>query len=84
MSNLKLLSKIFFFLLFFPFITQSTEPVDIWKKEEEIKVDTNKKIENKNQIKININRSVEEVIDYEKNFRCVRPSVFEKFRLSGH
>ena len=66
MSNLKLLSKIFFFLLFFPFITQGTEPVDIWKKKEEIKVDTNKKIENKNQIKININQSVEGVIDYEK------------------
>ena len=69
MSNLKLLSKIFFFLLFFPFITQGTEPVDIWgkkEKKEEIKVDTNKKIENKNQIKININRSVEGVIDYEK------------------
>jgi len=69
MSNLKLLSKIFFFLLFFPFITQGTEPVDIWgkkEKKEEIKVDTNKKIENKNQIKININQSVEGVIDYEK------------------
>ena len=69
MSNLKLLSKIFFFLLFFPFVTQGTEPVDIWgkkEKKEEIKVDTNKKIENKNQIKININRSVEGVIDYEK------------------
>ena len=65
MSNLKLLSKIFFFLLFFPFITQGTEPVDIWKKKE-IKVDTNKKIENKNQIKINIDQSVEGVIDYEK------------------
>ena len=69
MSNLKLLSKIFFFLLFFPFITQGTEPVDIWgkkEKKEEIKVDTNKKIENKNQIKINIDQSVEGVIDYEK------------------
>ena len=69
MSNLKLLSKIFFFLLFFPFITQGTEPVDIWgkkEKKEEIKIDTNKKIENKNQIKININQSVEGVIDYEK------------------
>ncbi len=69
MSNLKLLSKIFFFLLFFPFVTQGTEPVDIWgkkEKKEEIKVDTNKKIENKNQIKININQSVEGVIDYEK------------------
>ena len=69
MSNLKLLSKIFFFLLFFPFITQGTEPVDIWgkkEKKEEIKVNTNKKIENKNQIKININQSVEGVIDYEK------------------
>lgn len=69
MSNLKLLSKIFFFLLFFPFIAQGTEPVDIWgkkEKKEEIKVDTNKKIENKNQIKININQSVEGVIDYEK------------------
>lgn len=69
MSNLKLLSKIFFFLLFFPFITQGTEPVDIWgkkEKKEEIKVDTNKKIENKNQIKININQSVEGIIDYEK------------------
>ena len=69
MSNLKLLSKIFFFLLFFPFITQGTEPVDIWgkkEKKEEIKVDANKKIENKNQIKININQSVEGVIDYEK------------------
>ena len=69
MSNLKLLSKIFFFLLFFPFIAQGTEPVDIWEKKEkkeEIKADTNKKIENKNQIKININQSVEGVIDYEK------------------
>ena len=46
MSNLKLLSKIFFFLLFFPFTTQGTEPVDIWgkkEKKEEIKIDTNKK-----------------------------------------
>ena len=69
MSNLKLLSKIFFFLLFFPFIAQGTEPVDIWEKKEkkeEIKVDTNKKLENKNQIKININQSVEGTIDYEK------------------
>ena len=69
MSNLKLLSKIFFFLLFFPFVAQSTEPVDIWEKKEEkeeIKVDANKKLENKNQIKININQSVEGVIDYEK------------------
>ena len=69
MSNLKLLSKIFFFLLFFPFIAQGTEPVEIWKKKEkkeEIKVDTNKKQENKNQIKININQSVEGSIDYEK------------------
>ena len=69
MSNLKLLSKIFFFLLFFPFIAQGTEPVDIWgkkEKKEEIKIDANKKIENKNQIKINIDQSVEGVIDYEK------------------
>ena len=69
MSNSKLLSKIFFFLLFFPFIAQGTEPVEIWKKKEkkeEIKVETNKKQENKNQIKININQSVEGVIDYEK------------------
>ena len=69
MSNLKLLSKIFFFLLFFPFVAQSTEPVEIWKKKEtkeEIKVDQNKKQENKNKIKININQSVEGTIDYEK------------------
>ena len=69
MSNSKLLSKIFFFLLFFPFIAQGTEPVEIWKKKEkkeEIKVETNKKQENKNQIKINIDQSVEGVIDYEK------------------
>ena len=55
--------------IFFPFISQVTEPVDICEKKEkkeEIKADTNKKIENKNQIKININQSVEGVIDYEK------------------
>ena len=43
MSNSKLLSKIFFFLLFFPFIAQGTEPVEIWKKKEkkeEIKDET--------------------------------------------